>query len=320
MAELLKDMIEVKKVDGAVINGVDNANILSVDSTTPIQTDADELEDLEEAGKPKEEKKVDDKIEKKPLEASEKKPEEKKVEEEEHHTKDAIQERINKAVKKQRTAERERDWERAKRQELEQELSTLKNQIPPTDKPKKEDYVSDEDYLEALTDWKVEQKTKSTVEVTAKTTEEEEDRQAAAALYEVVDTVVEKGRDKYKDFDTVAMAKDVMITLDMFEVIVESPVAEDIVYHLGSNPDIAADIAKMSPLKAAKKIAEIEAELVKKVVPPNESREEIKEVQPKLKIPKAPEPITPVRANSGGEVDPSTMSPKEYRAWREKNK
>ena len=76
---MLQTMEEIRKVDmnpGMIINGVDNPNLLSVDSTTPVVTDADVIKKEEET---KPEVKV---AEKEPEKKSgDKKEEEKKVEE-----------------------------------------------------------------------------------------------------------------------------------------------------------------------------------------------------------------------------------------------
>lgn len=315
----LKDVFAKISQINPVVNGVDNPNVLSVDSTTPIETETDELKDDEESGTPK----VDtEKKEVKSEEASptKEKPAEEKKEEPVVESKDAVQKRINALVKKQRTAERERDWERAERLKLQEENEKLKGTIPADNKPKRDDFVDDEAYLEALTDWKVDQKLKVKTEVSTKVTEEEADKQAAAELYEIVDNMVEAGREKYSDFDTIALNKEVMITQDMTEALLETSIAHDIMYYLGKNPDIAADISKMSPLKAAKEIAKIEAELSKPADEEVENKEEKIVPEPKKKIPKAPPPITPVKAAGVTEADPSKMSPKEYRAWRERNK
>ena len=76
---MLQTMEEIKKADmnpGMIINGVDNPNLLSVDSTTPVVTDADVIKKEEET-KP-EVKAAEKEPEKK---AEDKKEEEKKVEE-----------------------------------------------------------------------------------------------------------------------------------------------------------------------------------------------------------------------------------------------
>jgi len=77
----------------------------------------------------------------------------------------------------------------------------------------------------------------------------------------------------------------------------------------------------MTPLKAAKEIGKIELALskpAKKEV--KEEKVEKVEKPPVKKLTKTPEPITPVKADGIIEKDPSQMSMKEYRKWRESQK
>ena len=74
----------------------------------------------------------------------------------------------------------------------------------------------------------------------------------------------------------------------------------------------------MTTLKAAKEIGKIEARLVEGEKKPEEKKAEPS--APAKKLTQTPEPIEPVRSTGATEKDPSQMSPKEYRAWRERNK
>jgi hypothetical protein len=89
----------------------------------------------------------------------------------------------------------------------------------------------------------------------------------------------------------------------------------------------------MPAKRAAIEIGKIEVKLAEE--PENVSedleteKEEEKEEEPKAKpnpiakvkkVSSAPEPIKPVRISGLTERDPSKMSPKEYRAWRESQK
>ena len=314
---------------GQVINGVDSANLMSVDSTTPLETPADELELEEVADKvvavkvlPKEEKseveeklavKPDEKLEEK-LEKEkekEKKPEDEELSEDKVEAIDAVQKRFNEITKKRRVAERERDYEQTKRKELEAELQKLKAAIPPEGKPSRDDYDTDLEFFEALTDWKVEQKLKVSREVEDKTSRDVEEKQSVTEAYEELDSIMERGREKYKDFNTLVLDDKLVISQDMTEVILLSDMAEDLMYYFGSNPDESAKLAKESPLKAAREIGKIEAKLAAPKPAPPEIRK---------KTTNAPAPIVPIRTTGVVDRDPSQMTAKEYRAWREQNK
>jgi len=330
-------MEEIKKADmnpGMIINGVDNPNLLSVDSTTPVVTDADVIKKEEETkpevktaekepekkaeDKKEEEKKVEEKAKDEPPKASAENTDKDKKEVKEDDLKDPVEKRIGKLTKKWRTTERERDFERAKRLEAEAELAKLKSQIPSADKPKREDFEDDEEFLEALTDWKVESKLKTHSEVVTKKIGEDAEKRAATEIEQELEEISEKGQDKYEDYSTVVFDKDLVLTQGMVETALLTDIAEDILYYLGKNPDISAAIGEMPALKAAKEIGKIEARLVAEKKKPDEKKAD--PPAPAKKLTQTPEPIDPVRSTGAIDKDPSQMSAKEYRAWREKSK
>lgn len=339
---MLQSIEEVKKADlsvGSVINGVDNPNLLSVDSTEPIQTEVDKVvpeEDSDkselEVKKPTEvvtkqdktlepDKQVAAPAEKKEEEEKEEKFEAKKVEKPEDERLDPVEKRIGKLTKKWRTAERERDHERDKRLEAEAELKKLKNEIPPTDKPLRENFEDDADYYEALADWKVESKLRAMAVDAQKRSEEDLDQQAAHMIEQELREVSESARDKYEDYYEVVFSKDLVLTKNMVETILQSDIADDLFYYLGKNPDIASDIGEMNPLKAAKELGKLEVALLKpKEEKKVEKEEKEEEKPPQKKLTQTPEPIVPVKTDGVTEKDPSKMSAKEYRAWRESQK
>ena len=334
---MLQTMEEIKKADmnpGMIINGVDNPNLLSVDSTTPVVTDADVIKKEEETkpevkvaekepekksgDKKEEEKKVEEKAKDEPPKASAENTDKDKKEVKEDDLKDPVEKRIGKLTKKWRTTERERDFERAKRLEAEAELAKLKSQIPSADKPKREDFEDEAEFLEALTDWKVESKLKSHTEVVAKKIGEDAEKRAATEIEQELEEISEKGQDKYEDYSTVVFDKDLVLTQGMVETALLTDIAEDILYYLGKNPDISAAIGEMPALKAAKEIGKIEARLVAEKKKPDEKKAD--PPAPAKKLTQTPEPIDPVRSTGAIDKDPSQMSAKEYRAWREKSK
>lgn len=62
----------------------------------------------------------------------------------------------------------------------------------------------------------------------------------------------------YPDFESVAYALDVPITVDMIKLMTGSPFAADIAYYLGKNKSEATAISQMPMLQASKAIANIE--------------------------------------------------------------
>ena len=327
---MLKTLDEIKKVEmevAGVINGVDNANLLSVDSTAPFEDKVDEVKSEEEI---KEEKKPEKKEEKKEEPAKKEESEEIKEEKEEKEEEespesrpkgqDAVQKRIGELTKKWRSTERERDYERQRAEKAEEELEKLKSKIPATARPKKEDFEDEDQYLEALIDWKADEKLRVAREAAVEKQEKAEDKKAVTEVFQNLDEVMERGREVHEDFDSLVMDKNLTLTPDMVSAILQTENAAEIFYHLGQNPDVAASIADMTSAKAAVEIGKLDARLG---TPPKkeEKKEEKKEkvVEPKSG-PKAPPPINPVKTDGVVEKRPEDMSPKEYRAWRERNK
>ena len=137
-------------------------------------------------------------------------------------------------------------------------------------------------------------------------------------LEQELEEISEKGQDKYEDYSTVVFDKDLVLTQGMVETALLTDIAEDILYYLGKNPDISAAIGEMSALRAAKEIGKIEARLVAEKKKPDEKKAD--PPAPAKKLTQTPEPIDPVRSTGAIDKDPSQMSAKEYRAWREKSK
>lgn len=322
---MLKTLDEIKKVEmevTGVINGVDNANLLSVDSTAPVEGKVDEVKAEEEI---KEEKKPETKEETAKKEEPEEIKEEKEEKEEEESPEsrpkgqDAVQKRIGELTKKWRSTERERDYERQRAEKAEEELTKLKSKIPATAKPKKEDFEDEDQYLEALIDWKADEKLRVAREAAVDKQEKAEDKKAVTEVFQNLDEVMERGREVHEDFDSLVMDKNLTLTPDMVSAILQTENAAEIFYHLGQNPDVAASIADMTPAKAAVEIGKLDVRLG--APPKEEKREEKKETAVETKkVSKAPAPINPVKTDGVVDKRPEDMSPKEYRAWRERNK
>lgn len=229
--------------------------------------------------------------------------------------KDPVAERIGELTKKWRTSERELEFERGKRQAAEAALEAARKSVPATGKPKVEDFEDQLSFVEALTDWKVEEALRVSKEKEVTTTSEQQEREAVTTVYDTMDTRVTKGREKYADFDTVALNDDLDITPEMVSILTFSPIVEDILYYLGQHPDETALIADMHELQAARELGKIEAKLALAAV----SSTPVVGTPP-AKVNVAPAPITPIRTTGAIEKRPEDMTPAEYRAWREGSK
>lgn len=170
---------------------------------------------------------------------------------------------------------------------------------PATDgqKPKLESFKTYEDYVEALTDWKIDQ---------AKS-----DLGAEQAQNVVADSYakqIEASRKLHPDWDEVfAENGDIMAFNETHQAIREHENGSEIVYHLLKNPDVAQKLAKMPVLRQIAEVGRISAVLERSDTPAP--------VKPRTA---APAPITPVSGGSTSATpDPGKMTMAEYRKWFE---
>lgn len=199
--------------------------------------------------------------------------------------------------------------------QLEEKFSALESKLegvinPPPPRPSRDDFDSEEQYEDALLDWRIGQQSSSPVSEPAAASAQQDYGQAPQAPQESADIVspevrknwesqLETASDKYDDFeDAMFSIPRESMTDNMTFAIMESDQGGEVAYFLGNNHSEAARIAGLTP---AQQIREIDA-LASKFKPKQTS---------------APEPVRPISGSgdSGGK-DPEKMSPEEYRRWR----
>lgn len=158
------------------------------------------------------------------------------------------------------------------RQQREAQQQSLKQTA--TVEPKREAYADEDAYLTAKVEQIAAQKAEALIA-------QREAQAKAAAVAESFQAKAEAAAEKYADFDEVVSNPSLRINEAMAEFIADSDIGGEVAYHLGKHPRIAAQIADMSPIKAARELTRIEAELASK---------------PKATLSRAPDPITPVSA------------------------
>ena len=337
MTTEIKEEIQDVSVTPVVVNTVDDPNNLSVTSLAPLPEKADEaaLVAQKEASTPSKEEPVTEpenkedegKTKPTPEEEAAAKEEEKQTEKQKEEEveakpkdKDPVQARINEITKKYRTEERERvkrekelAIERARIKDLEAELKEAKRAIPAADKPKPEDFENEVEFTEALIDWKATERDREQEDTSKTADTKATEKKEVDDIYQEFDSKMESGREKYDDFDTLVLHEDLKISETMVQALSimepekeDSAAPEDILYFLGKNQEISAQIAKMDPINTARALGKIEAKLNEPPAKP-----------PEKKTTKAPDPITPVKTTGAVEKKPEDMTPAEYREFRE---
>lgn len=232
-------------------------------------------------------------------------PEESASEEREEEAEPAVEEKPKKGDRLQKRF----DQLTSKIKDLEAQLATKSEpkqaepMVKPASeaKPKLEDFETLEDFQEALTDWKLDQREKLAEQKRAESEAEKTQAERASNFK----SRIEAAQAKYDDFDEVVLENPVQPSAAMVEAMLEEDLGAEIAYHLGQNPTEIKRIAALSPAKQAVEIGKLAAKLEPK---------EAAKTTPKPKAPPPPRPL-------GGKAAPSLkpveeMSYQEYRAAR----
>ena len=220
-----------------------------------------------------------------------------------HTSDDNVRKRIDKLVW-------QREEERRQNQDLKRELEELKakpkEQETPQANPLKPSpqwnpktgkaFDTWDDYTEALTDWKLEQKFSSLKEEATKK-QRQEAMQKARTEY---DKRAAKARQKYPDYDE--HFENATISEAMGRAIIGSESGPQIVIYLSKNPEVADRLYELSETAAAREIGKIEAKL-----------DEL--LQDKTTT-EAPAPIKPVRGKSEASNEPKDSD--DIKTWKAK--
>lgn len=164
--------------------------------------------------------------------------------------------------------------------------------------PRREEFRDDEAFSQAHIEHLAEKK--AAEKLAARERAEQQERAAESFLEKA-----EKAQERYPDYQAVVGNPSLAINEGMVEFIAESELGADVAYFLGKNPMKAAQIAQMSPIKAARELSRIEAEIASK---------------PKVSPSKAPEPISPVgtRGKSSASALPSDED--DIETWMKKER
>lgn len=177
-------------------------------------------------------------------------------------------------------------------------------------KPEPANYATQEEYINAVVDWKIRDGGKDSGASRNPATAGREatgssDPDRMAEFKTGIDNMLEDGRDKYDDWDDIVTtdAAKLPISTAMAKALVDSEVGVDLTYYLGKNPNEAKRISKLPPARQYREIVKLEA-LFGASQPGG-----AKQITT----------IKPVGANSKGTSmakDPSKMGYDEYKAWR----
>lgn len=201
------------------------------------------------------------------------------------------QDRINDLTRARREAERERDFYKGLVSQ-----PTPNSAPEAADKPTPDSFDTYDAYVEALTDWKVEQTLHKQSSAKAQQTEE----MVKQANWQ---SKLEAAQSSLPDYATVVGSSEIPVAPHVYEALLDSDRGPELAYHMAQHPEVAAELNKLSPVKAAIMLGRLETALATPVAKPTT---------------KAPAPINPIRSAPARQTDLSKASMDDYIEMRRK--
>lgn len=208
------------------------------------------------------------------------------------YSEEEVQERIERATAKAAAKAERRAFREAS--QMMQRQAPVQQQVD--DKPRRDQFASDEDYVDRLTDWKLDQRDKSA----------NQQRQAAQAT--ATNTKTEnlyKEAEKLPGFDR-DVFEELPLTPAIAQALIESDAPAKLMEYMTANPQDVDRIAALSPARQAAEIGKLEAKLAS---------------TPSVKTTKTPAPINPVGGGTGasGATIQNAKTMDEFMAAMKKN-
>lgn len=254
----------------------------SSEAPETVTEESQQSEQQESAEKPEEGDEGDD-------QGGEEKPQEK--------PKRSARDRINELTKRAHEAEREV-----------QRLREASDRKPAesAEKPIPDRFGSYDEYVEALADWKADQRVAESFKKRDAERAQAAEARAAEAKAQAWHERQIAFREDTPDYDAVVGKSSVQVAPHVVDTLLDSDSGPELAYHLAKHPETVKRINSLSPLAAAREIGRIEATLS------NPSAPQVKPAS------KAPAPITPVRSSAPAAVDLASANMDQYIAARRK--
>jgi hypothetical protein len=212
-----------------------------------------------------------------------------------------VRKRLNKM--RWEKGETEREAERLRAENAALKAANEKAKID-SEEPDITKFETEAEYLKALTAYQVKkQLADKAVEDSKKSVDsaKEQDDREKAERHTAIQSSLKEAEKKYDDFKaTVIDNKDLKITEQMVDIMMDLPNMGEIAYRLGKNPDLAAEIASMPLTKQAFALKDISDQIKSK------------------KITKAPNPVRSIGATGGDIKALSDMTYAEYKKYMDK--
>lgn len=213
-------------------------------------------------------------------------------------------ERMQEVIADRRAAEEKADKAEREAAELRAKLESLQVKAEPIkvdDRPERAKFASQEEYEDALTDWKADQRI-------AKREREQAEAQAKAefeAVTKAWEARCTTAKAEIEDFAEVIEASEVQVSDVVGQALMRSKNGPHMAYFFAKHPEEAKKVNRMHPIDAVRHLDALERDLME------DAKAEPKPVQRS----KAPEPVKPVK-NSPAPAQAPATSFEEHRARR----
>jgi hypothetical protein len=228
--------------------------------------------------------------------------------------KGGFQRRIDKLNSQKSEAQREAEYWKAKA--LEKAPADQKSESVETKadgRPNSDDFETHAEYIEALTDWKLDQREKKSKEQDNRSKVEQKQAELRKSSQERMQAFAEKKPDFY---ESLVNLDHVTVTPSIEQLVIQSELGPEILYALAKDPKEAERICALEPIAAAREFGKLEAKIS------SQSDEPKKEIK---KTTSAPKPIEPVGKSGSAPVskkidDPDLSFPEYEQLRREQMK
>ena len=198
-----------------------------------------------------------------------------------------VQPRIDELTRAQREAQRERDYWRQRAEAAEQ---TANPPPPPPAKPTPDQFDTYDAFVEALTDWKADQKIDAKLSERDTRTKEQQQQEARVSSWTEREAAA---RQAIPDYDEVMAASNVPVTRAVEAELLDSPRGPELAVHLAKNPDVAERLNRLDARAVAREIALIEARLPTVSAPTPPTDDDDAPPAPAARTSSAPPPQAP---------------------------
>lgn len=309
---------------------------ISVASTTDSQADVNKAAGLDPEFKPESEETEPKPIpatieaEEKPKEEAKDAKESEETEEPKQPSRGGFQKRIDKLTR--RNYELEEMLERNSRhlEDVLGRIEQLRGTQPGTqqpvatapEKPTVEKFKTYEEYMEALADWKADQRFQSyqrQQQEQAQLAAQQSEQQRLQQVFNNYNRAANVARETYDDFDETVNRSDIEIPQSVQLAVFETPNGPDIAYYLGKHPELCQELMQMSDVQAVMEVSRISDGLMQK---PEEGQDKANgngQQPPPRRQSAAPAPIKPIGGgvHGGNSLPLDQVDYRDYRRIRD---